>query len=69
MAMARQHSGGKLLQANTNDSDLLAYSCPRVLLKMDESGYGKEIRMEDVLRCSTPNLVGFKPEMLLEVGP
>lgn len=30
----------------TEDSDLLAYGCPRVFFKMDKNGFGREVRFE-----------------------
>eukprot|EP00884_Botryococcus_braunii_P003286 jgi/Botrbrau1/12959/Bobra.154_2s0018.2 len=51
----------------TEDSDLLAYGCPRVLYKMDRSGEGQQICREDFSKSKGLSLVGFTDDMFLEM--
>ena len=51
----------------TEDSDMLAYGCPRVLFKMDKGGEGQEICVGDLPQCRAPSFAGFTPDMFLEV--
>ncbi|BDA46978.1 probable exonuclease 1 at N-terminal half [Coccomyxa sp. Obi] len=51
----------------TEDSDMLAYGCPRVLFKMDKNGEGQEICMADLPECRNPSFAGFTPDMFLEM--
>ena len=53
----------------SEDSDMLAYGCPRVLFKMDRNGDGQEICVGDLPQCRAPSFAGFTHEMFLEVGP
>jgi exonuclease-1 len=45
----------------TEDSDLLAFGCPKVLFKMDENGNGKLIEFENIGK-GNKLLIGFTPE-------
>lgn len=56
-----------LLQVITEDSDMLAYGCPRVMFKMDKNGEGQEICMAELSQCRNPSFIGFSPDMFLEV--
>ncbi len=47
---------------------MLAYGCPRVFFKMDKNGDGQEICMADLPECRSPSLIGFTPDMFLEVS-
>ena len=64
----RKLAEGGVLQVITEDSDMLAYGCPRVLFKMDRNGEGQEICMGDLPQCRAPSFAGFTPDMFLEVG-
>ncbi|KAK9820784.1 hypothetical protein WJX74_002931 [Apatococcus lobatus] len=50
----------------TEDSDLLAYGCPRVLYKMDKNGEGQLICLEDLSMSRDPSFVGFTHDMFVE---
>eukprot|EP01116_Phalansterium_solitarium_P015435 TRINITY_DN3410_c0_g1_i3.p1 TRINITY_DN3410_c0_g1~~TRINITY_DN3410_c0_g1_i3.p1 ORF type:complete len:756 (-),score=230.11 TRINITY_DN3410_c0_g1_i3:137-2404(-) len=47
----------------TEDSDLLAYGCPRVIFKMDKFGQGREIRFGDLGSSENPSFVNFTIDM------
>eukprot|EP01070_Trichotokara_eunicae_P000127 Trichotokara_eunicae@DN10304_c0_g1_i1.p1 len=47
----------------TEDSDLLAYGCPRVIVKMDQVGIGQEIDLTEIVGPPVA------PRALLHVGP
>ncbi len=50
----------------TEDSDLLALGCPRVLFKLDlESGYGTEINMIDLPKCVDYDFTLFNHDKFL----
>ncbi|KAK9918966.1 hypothetical protein WJX75_008347 [Coccomyxa subellipsoidea] len=51
----------------TEDSDMLAYGCPRVFFKMDKNGEGQEVCMADLPECRNPSFIGFTPDMFLEM--
>ncbi|GFR51468.1 hypothetical protein Agub_g13877 [Astrephomene gubernaculifera] len=51
----------------TEDSDMLAYGCPRVLYKLDRSGSGEEILLADLPLVRELNMTGFDHEMLLQM--
>ena len=51
----------------TEDSDLLAYGCPRVLFKLDRTGTVSEVLARDFPRCRELNLAGFSHRMFLEM--
>lgn len=55
------------VQVITEDSDHLAYGCPRVFVKMDKNGEGQEICIADLPKCRNPSFVGFTHGMFLEV--
>eukprot|EP00850_Spirogloea_muscicola_P020297 SM000212S06890 [mRNA] locus=s212:77575:81778:- [translate_table: standard] len=50
----------------TEDSDLLAYGCPKVLFKMDKMGQGLEIQYSQIVRASELNFTNFTHQMFLE---
>lgn len=56
------------LQVITEDSDMLAYGCPRVFFKMDKNGEGQEVCMADLPECRNPSFIGFTPDMFLEAS-
>ena len=47
----------------SEDSDLLAYGCPRVLFKMDKLGNAQQIFLRDLGSCTSPNLTHYTHEM------
>jgi exonuclease 1 len=48
----------------SEDSDLLAYGCSRVLFKMDKFGNGKEVRFSRLHECQKPiNYLHFDLKM------
>eukprot|EP00899_Mesostigma_viride_P016570 jgi/Mesvir1/24914/Mv16902-RA.2 len=49
----------------TEDSDLVAYGCERVLFKMDKHGHGCEVRFSDLPRCKEVRLEAFNRDMVL----
>ena len=51
----------------SEDSDLLAYGCPRVLFKMGKDGWGEEICCERLPENKPLSFVGFSHQMLLEM--
>ncbi|OAE29750.1 hypothetical protein AXG93_3884s1460 [Marchantia polymorpha subsp. ruderalis] len=51
----------------TEDSDLIAYGCPRVLFKMDKSGHGEEFQYSDLVRNKDLNFTNFTKQMVLEM--
>lgn len=51
----------------TEDSDMLAYGCPRVLYKLDRSGTGEEVVLADMPLVRELNMTGFDHDMLLQV--
>ena len=58
---------GRVHAVISEDSDLLAYGCPRVLYKMGKDGFGEEICLERLPLCKPLSLVGFSQQMLLEM--
>lgn len=42
--------------------------CGQVLYKLDRSGHGEEVALEDLPSVREINLVGFSHDMLLQVG-
>jgi 5'-3' exonuclease len=46
----------------SEDSDLLAYGCPRVLFKMDKDGNAKQIQINDLGNCFSPKFTNFTHE-------
>lgn len=65
--MAYMALSGDVDAVITEDSDLLAYGCPKVLFKMDRSGECQEIALEDLNINRELNFVGFTPQMFLEM--
>ncbi|KAL2622243.1 hypothetical protein R1flu_002448, partial [Riccia fluitans] len=51
----------------TEDSDLIAYGCPRILFKMDKSGNGEEFQYSDLVRNKDLNFTNFTKQMVLEM--
>ncbi|GFP91242.1 exonuclease 1 [Phtheirospermum japonicum] len=51
----------------TEDSDLIAFGCPRIIYKMDKFGQGVEFKNEMLQYNKELNLVGFNQMMLLEM--
>lgn len=50
----------------TEDSDLLALGCPKVLFKQDlETGYGIEINLEDLAKCKEYDFTLFSHDTFL----
>ena len=49
----------------TQDSDSLVYGCPKVLFKMDPSGYGDEICYSSIFHTSELPLSQFTPDMFI----
>lgn len=50
----------------SEDSDMIAYQCPRVLFKMSNEGYGEEIEYARLPECREVRLFDFTPQMVLE---
>ena len=55
--------------AISEDSDLIAYGCSRVLYKMDPSGNGEEILHENIVKTTHPQFRfhDFTPEMIQDM--
>nr|XP_027085750.1 exonuclease 1 isoform X1 [Coffea arabica] len=51
----------------TEDSDLIAFGCPRIIYKMDKFGQGVEFRTSLLQQNKDLNLIGFTKQMLLEM--
>ncbi|KAJ8545371.1 hypothetical protein K7X08_017954 [Anisodus acutangulus] len=51
----------------TEDSDLIAFGCPRIIYKMDKFGQGLEFRYSKLDQNKDLNLTGFTKQMLLEM--
>ncbi|KAK4361267.1 hypothetical protein RND71_020219 [Anisodus tanguticus] len=51
----------------TEDSDLIAFGCPRIIYKMDKFGQGVEFRYSKLDQNKELNLTGFTKQMLLEM--
>ncbi|MCD7460153.1 hypothetical protein HAX54_042962 [Datura stramonium] len=51
----------------TEDSDLIAFGCPRIIYKMDKFGQGLEFRYSKLDQNKELNLTGFTKQMLLEM--
>jgi exonuclease-1 len=47
----------------TEDSDLLAYRCPLVFVKMDRDGWGEEIALADLPQCRELSFAGWTHEL------
>ncbi|CAA3016741.1 exonuclease 1 [Olea europaea subsp. europaea] len=51
----------------TEDSDLIAFGCPRIIYKMDKFGQGVEFRQSMLQHNKELNLTGFTQKMFLEM--
>ncbi|XP_024537105.1 exonuclease 1 [Selaginella moellendorffii] len=51
----------------TEDSDLVAYGCPKILFKMDKNGQGFELQYADLVKNRDLNLTSFTKRMMLEM--
>ncbi|CAI9787981.1 unnamed protein product [Fraxinus pennsylvanica] len=51
----------------TEDSDLIAFGCPRIIYKMDKFGQGVEFRYSTLQHNKELNLTGFTQKMILEM--
>ncbi|KAI8573788.1 hypothetical protein RHMOL_Rhmol01G0302800 [Rhododendron molle] len=51
----------------TEDSDLIAFGCPRIIYKMDKFGQGVEFRYSKLQQNKDLNFTGFTQQMLLEM--
>ncbi|CAM6088300.1 unnamed protein product [Calypogeia fissa] len=51
----------------TEDSDLIAYGCPRIFFKMDKYGQGEQFQYDDIGRNKDIKFVHFTPQMVLEM--
>jgi len=51
----------------SEDSDCLPYGCPRVLYKLDKSGFGQLIELRRLSLVDDVSLVHFTPEMFLDM--
>ncbi|KAA8519582.1 hypothetical protein F0562_013794 [Nyssa sinensis] len=51
----------------TEDSDLIAFGCPRIIYKMDKFGQGVEFRYSILQQNKELNFTGFTKQMLLEM--
>ncbi|KAJ7522352.1 hypothetical protein O6H91_18G007700 [Diphasiastrum complanatum] len=51
----------------TEDSDLVAYCCPKVLFKMDKYGQGEEFRFVNLGKSKDLNFTSFTKQMVLEM--
>ncbi|CAI5954255.1 unnamed protein product [Closterium sp. NIES-65] len=65
--MAYLCTSGLVHAVITEDSDLIAYSCPRVLFKMDHMGHGDEIVYANIGQSQELALADFTPQMVLEM--
>lgn len=51
----------------TEDSDLIAFGCPRIIYKMDKFGQGLEFQYSKLHQNKELSLTGFTKQMLLEM--
>ncbi|KMS96666.1 hypothetical protein BVRB_8g200870 [Beta vulgaris subsp. vulgaris] len=51
----------------TEDSDLIAFGCPRIIYKMDKYGQGVEFQFNKLEHNKDLNLIGFTNEMIQEM--
>ncbi|XP_074272403.1 exonuclease 1 [Silene latifolia] len=51
----------------TEDSDLIAFGCPRIIYKMDKYGQGVEFQFQKLEHNRDLSFVGFSNDMLLEM--
>jgi len=51
----------------TEDSDLIAYGCPRIIFKLESNGNGKEICLSNLGATKNPCFVNFTMEMFRQV--
>ncbi|KAI6703522.1 hypothetical protein NL676_012658 [Syzygium grande] len=51
----------------TEDSDLIAFGCPRIIFKMDKFGQGTEFQYSKLHQNRELNFVGFTKQMVLEM--
>jgi exonuclease 1 len=51
----------------TEDSDLIAYECPRVFLKMDKYGNGEEIQLKNIGLNEELNFIHFNHDMFIRM--
>ncbi|KAK2642644.1 hypothetical protein Ddye_024407 [Dipteronia dyeriana] len=51
----------------TEDSDLIAFGCPRIIFKMDKFGQGVEFQYSMLPKNKDLSLAGFTEQMLLEM--
>ncbi|KAG2434397.1 hypothetical protein HYH02_012409 [Chlamydomonas schloesseri] len=58
---------GEVHAVLTEDSDMLAYGCPRVLYKLDRAGHGEEVLLADLPLVRELNMAGFDHDMLLQM--
>ncbi|KXZ53691.1 hypothetical protein GPECTOR_6g608 [Gonium pectorale] len=58
---------GDVFAVLTEDSDMLAYGCPRVLYKLDRGGNGEEVLLADLPLVRELNMMGFDHDMLLQM--
>ncbi|KAL6758969.1 PIN domain-like protein [Haematococcus lacustris] len=65
--MAYLALNGDVWAVVTEDSDLLAYGCPRVLYKLDKMGNGEEICLDDLPLNQGVSFMGFSHTMFLEM--
>uniref|UniRef100_A0A7S0ZP48 XPG-I domain-containing protein n=1 Tax=Noctiluca scintillans TaxID=2966 RepID=A0A7S0ZP48_NOCSC len=55
---------GRVDVCATEDADLLAYGCPRVIFGLQRSGHGREVRLADLPRCRGLTPYRITPESL-----
>eukprot|EP00803_Ostreobium_quekettii_P003128 evm.model.scf_115EXC.4 EVM.evm.TU.scf_115EXC.4 scf_115EXC:28666-34216(-) len=65
--MAYLATTGEVHAVVTEDSDMLAYGCQRVLFKMDKMGEGQQILLSDLALNKPVSFVGFTQQMFLEM--
>ena len=65
--MAHMALSGAVSAVITEDSDLIAYGVPRVLLKMDKNGAGFEVAAAELPRCREMALGGLSGEQFTQL--
>ena len=65
--MAYLAKNGMVDAVITEDSDLIAYGCPCVILKLDKAGDCSTVRLADLNLNQNPSFAGFTQLMFLQV--
>jgi len=65
--MAHLAISGDVHAVISEDSDLIAFGCPRVLFKMDKQGNGQELQLKNLGACSEVRFVNWDHSMVQQM--